>query len=79
MKLLFENWRKYLKESPEDKPISIEDVHDLADKLNIPWDDDVEFMNWTKKLTGKSHLDKMTSNEISKVYMALKKRGKENK
>jgi hypothetical protein len=79
MKFLFENWRKYLKESPEDKPISIEDVHDLADKLNIPWDDDVEFMNWTKKLTGKSHLDKMTSNEISKVYMALKKRGKENK
>jgi hypothetical protein len=79
MKLLFESWRKHLKESSEDKPISIKDVHDLADKLNIPWDDDVEFMDWTEELTGKRHLDKMTSKEISKVYMALKKRGKKNK
>jgi hypothetical protein len=79
MKLLFESWRKHLKESSEDKPISIKDVHERADKLNIPWDNDDEFMNWTKELTGKCHLDKMTSKEISKVYIALKKRGKENK
>ena len=75
MKLLLENWREYLNE----ERISVEDIHNRADKLGITWDNDDEFMSWTKKLTGKSHLDKMTSNEISKVYMALKKRGKENK
>ena len=52
MKLLLENWQAYLNESPEDESISIEDVHELADTLNIPWDDDAEFMNWTKELTG---------------------------
>jgi len=74
---LFENWRNYLKESLEDKPASIEDIHQLADKLNIPWDDDAEFMRWTKEVTkGKSHLDKMTPEERSIIYAALKKRGK---
>jgi len=75
MKLLMETWRRYLKEFL-DEPISKEDVHDLADKLNIPWDDDAEFMRWTKKVTkGKSHLDDMTSEELLDVYAALEKRG----
>ena len=51
MKLILESWRRYLKESLEDKPTSIEDIHQLADKLNIPWDDAAEFMRWTKKVT----------------------------
>ena len=59
--------------------VSIKDVHELADTLNIPWDDDTEFMSWTKDLTGKSHLDKMTNEELSIIYTALKKRGKEGK
>ena len=63
----------------KDMPISIEDVHELADTLNIPWDDNAEFMSWTKELTGKSHLDKMTNEELSIIYTALKKRGKEDK
>ena len=75
MKLLLENWRLYLK---EDKPISIEDIHKRADELGIPWDDDVQFMNWTKEIAGKSHLDDLTSEELSKVYAALEKRAKEN-
>ena len=79
MKPLLENWRKYLKETSKDKPVSIKDVHELADTLNIPWDDDAEFMSWTKELTGKSHLDKMTREELSIIYAALKKRGKEKK
>ena len=75
MKLILESWRRYLKEFL-DEPISKEDVHDLADKLNIPWDDDAEFMRWTKEVTkGKSHLDKMTSEELLDVYTALEKRG----
>jgi hypothetical protein len=62
-----------------EKSVSIKDVHELADTLNIPWDDDDEFMSWTKKLTGESHLDKMTNEELSIIYTALKKRGKKDK
>ena len=58
--------------------VSIKDVHELADTLNIPWDDDGDFLSWTKELTGKSHLDDLTDKELSKVYVALEKRGKEN-
>ena len=77
MKLILESWRRYLK---EDKSISKKDIHQLADKLNIPWDDDAEFMRWTKKVTkGKSHLDDMTSEELKKVYKALEERDKEDK
>jgi len=47
MKLLLENWREYLKE----ERISVEDIHNRADKLGIPWDDNTEFMSWTKDLT----------------------------
>ncbi|HHZ96447.1 MAG TPA: hypothetical protein EYN67_13050 [Flavobacteriales bacterium] len=71
MKLLLENWREYLN---EDKPISIEDVHKRADELGIPWDDDVQFMNWTKEITGKPHLDDLTSEELFKVCAALEGR-----
>lgn len=52
-------------------------VHQLADRLNIPWDDNPKFKRWTKKLTGKSCLDEMDKGELSVVYAALKKRGKE--
>ena len=72
MKLLLENWREYLNEDR----ISVEDIHNRADKLGIPWDDDAEFMSWTEDLTGKSHLDKMTDEELSLVYDALKKKDK---
>ena len=75
MKLLLENWREYLNE----ERISVEDIHNRADKLGITWDDDDEFMSWTKKLTGEDHLDKMTNEELSIIYTALKKRGKEDK
>ena len=76
MKLILENWRNYLK---EDKSISKKDIHQLADKLKISWDKNAKFMEWTEELTGKSHLDDMTSKELKKVYAALEKRGAENK
>ena len=74
MKLLLENWRRYLK---EDK-ISVEDIHKLAHKLKIPWDNDDNFMRWTKKLTNKSHLDDLDEDERSKLYAALEKRRNED-
>jgi hypothetical protein len=70
MKLLLENWRQYLKE----EKISVKDIHNRADKLGIPWDNDDKFMRWTKKITDKSHLDDLTDEELSKVYVALERR-----
>jgi len=70
MKLLLENWREYLNE----EKISVEDIHDRADELGIPWDNDDKFMRRTKELTGKSHLDDLTNEELSKVYADLEKR-----
>ena len=75
MKLLLEKWRKHLKE----EKISVEDIHNRADKLGIPWDNDDKFMRWTKKITDKLHLDDLTDEERAKVYAALEKRGKEDK
>jgi len=77
--LLAEKGESNSETSTEDKSVSIKDVHELADTLNIPWDDNTEFMGWTKELTGKSHLDKMSREERSIVYTALKKWGKEDK
>jgi hypothetical protein len=77
--LLAEKGESNSETSTEDKSVSIKDVHELADTLNIPWDDNTEFMGWTKVLTGKSHLDEMTREELSVIYAALKKRGKKNK
>jgi len=70
MQKLVENWREYLNE------VSIKDIHNRADELGIPWDDDVKFMRWTKKLTKKSRLDDLTPEELSTVYAALESRGK---
>jgi len=76
MKLLLENWREYLKE----EKISVEDIHNRADKLGIPWNNNAKFMKWTKEITDtdKSHLDDLTDEERTKVYAALEKRGKEH-
>ena len=48
-----------------------EDVHHLADKLNIPWDNDPDFLEWTKSVTGKKHLDDLNQNELKSVMTAL--------
>lgn len=63
----------------EEEVVTKEQIHQLADKLNIPWDDDPKFKNWTKNITGKSHLDDMSKDELSTVYSALKKRGMKEK
>ena len=53
------------------------EVHALADKLNIPWDDDPGFKKWSKKVTGKTCLDMMTPEQLAKMKSALKARGME--
>ena len=69
-------WAKKAKELSKTGS-SKQQIHALADKLSIPWDNNRAFMSWTKGITGKAHLDDMTKDELSSVYSALKKRGKE--
>ena len=76
MKLLLENWREFLSEE-EKEEISVEDIHNRANELEIPWDDDTEFMAWTKELTKKSHLDDLDDDERSIVYAGLPKYGQQ--
>lgn len=58
------NYRK----TAEATQITPQSIHDLADKRGIPWDNDQGFMNMTKSLTGKEHLDDLTGPELKTVY-----------
>lgn len=53
------------------------EIHRMADKKDIPWDDDPKFKNWSKKLTGKAHLDDMSPEQLAKLKKALAERGKD--
>ena len=52
------------------------DIHRLATKAGIPWDDDPKFKRWSKHLTGKSCLDKMSPAQLAKMKSAIIKRSK---
>lgn len=49
------------------------DVHDLADDLDIPWDDDPDFMAFCEQVVGETHLDDMSPEELGEVADALKR------
>ena len=51
--------------------LSVKDIHNLADFKCVNWDNDPKFMEKTKKLTGKSHLDDLTQAELKKVQSWL--------
>jgi hypothetical protein len=42
-------------------------IHDLADRKGIKWDDEPSFLQLTKRLTGKEHLDDLDQSELAKV------------
>jgi hypothetical protein len=48
----------------EEEMLTPEDIHDLADKKNIIWDEDPAFMKLTQELTGKKHLDDLNQKEL---------------
>tara|TARA_Y100000034_G_scaffold136958_1_gene217589 strand:+ start:1821 stop:3620 length:1800 start_codon:yes stop_codon:yes gene_type:complete len=56
--------------------VTKEDIHNLADDLNIPWDDDPDFMDYSERVTGKTCLDKMTPSELEDLKKSLKGRAK---
>ncbi len=55
---------------------SKKEIHRLATKAGIPWDDDPKFKRWSKQLTGKSCLDKMSPKQLSVMKRAILDRAK---
>ena len=56
-----------------------EEIHRLADKKDIPWDDNPKFKRWSKGLTGTACLDKMSPKQLAKVKKALAARASKEK
>lgn len=50
------------------------DIHDLADNKNVKWDNDPDFMNKSKELTGKKHLDDMDQDELEIIKRFIAKK-----
>ena len=48
------------------------DIHKIANKMNVSWDGDKEFMSWCQNTVGKKHLDDMTEVELIMIYNRLK-------
>lgn len=59
--------------APTGEVVTVDDVHNAADDLGIPWNDDKAFMAWTANLPGvmKAKLDDMTPEELQLVIDAL--------
>jgi hypothetical protein len=57
----------------ESEKINISDIHKLADKKGIKWDNEPSFLKLTKRITGKEHLDDLNQSELMKVKRYLEK------
>tara|TARA_B100000809_G_scaffold217109_1_gene223111 strand:- start:3 stop:602 length:600 start_codon:yes stop_codon:yes gene_type:complete len=52
--------------------VSAKDVHHAAEEVGMEWDNDENFMSLSKSVTGKEHIDDMTSEERSKLISFIK-------
>ena len=50
----------------------IKDIHNAANNANISWDNDSDFLNESKKITGKEHLDNMSDSQLSDMLDEIK-------
>jgi hypothetical protein len=57
----------------EIEKISATDIHKLADKKGVKWDNEPNFLKLTKNLTGEEHLDNLDQNGLNKVKDYLDK------
>lgn len=55
----------------QEKGVTVQDLHRLADKKGIPWDNNKAFMRLTKRVTGKEHLDDLTAAERKAMAVKL--------
>ena len=51
--------------------ITPQQVHQAADKAGVEWDDNKEFMDFCEKVTGKRHIDDMSSESRKKLINAI--------
>ena len=67
--------RKMIKEEVKrqlNNEVAAKDVHHAAEEVGMEWDNDENFMEFSKSVTGKEHIDDMTSEERSKLISAIK-------
>ena len=55
--------------------VTARDIHQLADRKGIKWDDEPSFMRLTKRLTGREHLDDLDQKQLLKVKRHLDQQG----
>ena len=51
--------------------VTKEEIHRLADKAKMQWDNNPSFMSWSKNITGKRHLDDMSQAQLRKMKKAI--------
>jgi hypothetical protein len=57
----------------ESEKINTSDIHKLADKKGVKWDNEPSFLKLTKRLTGKEHLDDLDQTGLKKIKDYLEK------
>jgi len=57
----------------EEEAPSVQDIHRVAARYQVKYDNDPAFMAMTKRLTGKNHLDDLNPAERKKVYDAIER------
>jgi hypothetical protein len=67
--------KKYMKQQGVAEGITPKDIHKLADRKNVKWDNEPSFLKLTKRLTGKEHLDDLNQAGLNKVKQHLEKQG----
>lgn len=61
--------KKILRE--DRKKITPKEVHKAADSVGMKWDNNKKFMDFSEKVTGKRHIDDMTSKERKKLIKKI--------
>ena len=61
--------KKILRE--DRKKITPKEVHKAADSVGMKWDNNKKFMDFSKKITGKEHIDDMSSEERKKLIKKI--------
>lgn len=59
-------------EHKKNESVEPNDVHKLANKKKVSWDNDPNFLALSKKITGVSHLDQMNQSQLKKMLDYLK-------
>jgi len=71
----FEWVREFKRADAVAEDITPNTIHKLADRTGVKWDNEPNFLQLTKRLTGKEHLDDLNQTELHKVKQHLEKQG----